>query len=68
MGWVTGMAIFWLTNENVGSPRFPEGYPKSAPGVFHPMVTCKPPRAQYNDAASLRHTYSQICDAPHRFS
>lgn len=37
-------------------------------GVFHPMVTCKPPRAQYNDTASLRPTYFQICDAPHRFS
>lgn len=52
----------------LGSPRFRDGYAKSAPGASHPMVTCKPPRAQYNDTASLRPTYFQICDAPHRFS
>jgi len=59
----------FVNNANkLGSRRFREGYyPKSALGVFHPMVTSKPPRAQYNIAASLRHSHPRISDAAHCF-
>jgi len=58
----------WSHGGSLSTEAIWEGYAKSAPSIFHPMVTSKTLGAQYNDTRILRHIFMKTCDPGHRFS